>query len=99
LKNELGDGEKIEADLGYRGEPGCVSVPDCSAFLNPVGGRQKALARSCHETLNKRLKQWHCLHDTFCHDLVKHGSVFRAVAVITQVAIENGEPLFSVDYN
>lgn len=99
LKNELGDGEKVEADLGYRGEPGCVSVPDCSAFLNPVGRRQKALARSRHETLNKRLKQWHCLHDTFRHDLVKHGSVFRAVAVITQVAIENGEPLFSVDYN
>ena len=99
LKNELGDGEKVEADLGYRGEPDFVSVPDCNSFLNRVGRRQKALARSRHETLNKRLKQWHCLHDTFRHDLEKHSPVFRAVAVITQVAIENGEPLFGVTFN
>ena len=99
LKNELGIGEKAEADKGHRGEPEHVSVPDCNAFLNAVARRQKALARARHETLNKRLKQWHCLHDTFRHDLTKHGQVFRAVAVITQVSIENGEPLFSVVYN
>ena len=35
----------------------------------------------------------------FWHNLTKHGSVFRAVASITQLAIENGEPLFDVEYN
>jgi hypothetical protein len=68
-------------------------------FLNQVGRQQKSVVRSRHETLNKRLKQWHVLHDTFRHDLEKHSSVFRAVDVITQVAIEHGEPLFSVEYN
>jgi hypothetical protein len=99
LIHELDEGEKVEADLGYRGEPQSVSTPDCSVFLNEVGKRQKELARSCHETLNGRLKNWHCLHDTFRHDLEKHGSAFRAVAVIVQVMIENGEPLFGVEYN
>jgi DDE superfamily endonuclease len=96
---ELEEGEKVEADKGYRGEAEHASVPDCNVFLSQVGRRQKALARSRHETVNKRLKQWHCLHDTFRHDLTKHGSIFRAVAVIVQVTIENGEPLFAVDYN
>jgi hypothetical protein len=39
------------------------------------------------------------LFATYRHDLTKHGSLFRAVAVIVQVTIENGEPLFAVDYN
>lgn len=99
LKYELNDGEKVEADKGYRGEPECVCVPNHNVFLNRVGRRQKTLVRARHETLNKRLKQWRCLHDTFRHDLVKHGPVFRAVAVIVQVSLENGEPLFSVPYD
>jgi hypothetical protein len=59
----------------------------------------KAKARSRQETVNKRFKQWGCLSRVFRHhDLRKHSSLFRAVAVITQMAIENGEPLFSVEY-
>ncbi len=96
---ELDEGEKVEADRGYRGEPDSVSTPNCNVFLNQVGRRQKSLVRSRHETLNKRLKQWHCLHDTFRHNLEKHSCVFRAVAVIVQVTIDQGEPLFRVDYN
>ncbi len=96
---ELDEGEKVEADSGYRGQPDSVCTPNCNVFINEVGKRQKELVRSRHETLNKRLKQWHCLHDTFRHDLEKHSFVFQAVAVIVQVAIENGEPLFRVDYN
>jgi hypothetical protein len=99
LINELDEGEKVEADKGYRGEPESVSVPNHNVFLNRVGRRQKELVRARHETLNRRLKQWHCLHDTFRHDLVKHGPVFRAVAVIVQVTIETGEPMFRVEYN
>ena len=46
-----------------------------------------------------RLKQWEILKQVYRHDITKHGYVLRAVAVVVQVAIENGEPLFQVDYN
>jgi hypothetical protein len=36
---------------------------------------------------------------TYRHDITQHGYVLRAVAVVVQIAIENGEPLFQVDYN
>jgi hypothetical protein len=55
--------------------------------------------RAHHETVNKRFKQWSCLLSRFRHDIGKHGDVFRCVAVLTQLAIENGEPLFEVEYN
>ena len=57
---------------------------------------------SPHETVNKRMKQFGCLKQVFRHadDLAyKHASAFRAVAVITQLSIDDGEPLFSVKYN
>ena len=38
------------------------------------------------------------LSQTF-HDISLHGSVFHACAVITQLMINNGEPLFDVEYN
>jgi hypothetical protein len=55
--------------------------------------------RSRHETLNGRLKNWGILSQTFRHDISLHGSVFHACAVITQLMINNGEPLFHVEYN
>ena len=55
--------------------------------------------RSRHETVNKRFEQWGCLKQVFCHEIFKHAHVFRAVAVITQLLIQLGEPLFEVDYN
>lgn len=97
LIHELEEGEKVEADLGYRGKP--QHVNEANIFLTSQGKQQKSLVRSRHETINKRFKQWGCLHRTFRHHVSKHGPVFRAVAVITQLALENGEPLFGVAYN
>ena len=94
---ELEEGEKVQVDLGYRGEPRHVN--EANLFLTSQGKHQKSLVRSQHETINKRFKQWNCLHWIFCHHVSKHGPVFRAVAVITQLALENGEPLFGVAYN
>ncbi len=51
-----------------------------------------------HETLNGRLKNWGILSQVFCHDIWRHGDVFRACAVITQLTIEHGELLFVVEY-
>ena len=48
------------------------------------------------ETLNLRMSQWNCLKNVWHHDLRKHSTVFYAVAVITQIEIENGEKLFDV---
>ncbi len=33
------------------------------------------------------------------HDIMEHGNVFRAIAVITQISINTGELLFEVDYS
>ena len=50
-----------------------------------------------HETVNKQSKEWGSLSICFQRSIEKHDSVFRAVAVITQLAIENQEPLFQLD--
>ena len=61
--------------------------------------RTFALIRARHETVNGRFKDWRCLKQQWRHSLEKHGAVFRAVAGVVQVAIQNGEQLFQVEYN
>jgi hypothetical protein len=85
---ELEDGE-VEADLGYRGETQYVKTPQ-------PGNDVQARVQEQHETVNKCFKQWNCLSRVFRHQLERHQVVFGAVAVITQLALENGEPLFDV---
>jgi hypothetical protein len=89
LKDELEPGEMAEADLGYRGEPGKIRLPI-------PGDDVQQRVRSRHETVNRRFKQFSCLGRVFRHNLGKHGSVFGAVAVITQLGIEDGDKLFDV---
>lgn len=55
--------------------------------------------RARHETCNARFKMWGCLNQTFRHERTKHGDVFRACAVLTQLAIEDGEILYPVEYD
>jgi hypothetical protein len=55
-------------------------------------------ARAQHETLNGRLKNWGILSQVFCLNIRLHGEVFRACAVVTQLTIKDGEPLFEVEY-
>jgi len=52
--------EKCQADLGYRGEPGCVILPN--QFDSEAIQQLKADARARHETVNKRMKQFECLN-------------------------------------
>ena len=89
----LEGGEKVEADKGYAGERLYANTPTPGIFDS--GG----IARSRHETVNKRFKQWGCLGHRFRHCFTKHHSVFSAVAVITQLLIESGEKLFAVNYD
>ena len=88
----------MEADDGYIGKaplqvkcPACVTIPE---------EQQKITKRvpAQQETINRWFKQWLILKQVFCHDLRVHRDVFAAIAVISQLAIQNGEALFSVDY-
>ena len=90
--------EKVEADKGYAGEPFWICLPD---ELGGGEARQKSAkgrARTRHETVNRRFKQWKSLGGTFRHGIERHGKVFNAIAVITQIDIRTGNPPFQVEY-
>ncbi len=97
LAGHLLPGERIEADNGYVGHLDKIKCPnnDCNPERNL--GMQSAV-RSRHETFNGRLKNWGILERTYRHDIKLHGTVFSTCAVITQLCIANGEPLFEVEY-
>jgi hypothetical protein len=48
--------------------------------------------------LNGQLKNWGILSQVFCHHISMHGDVFWACVMLTQLTVENGEPLFKVEY-
>jgi len=89
--------EKAQADLGYRGEKHTtIIIPN--QFDSDDIKKLKADVRARHETVNKRFKQFAALKEVFRHDLDKHKPVFEAVAVLTQLGISLGEPLYEVQY-
>ena len=95
--SQLDEVERIEADDGYVGEaPRHVKCPKSMSNREDTE-LQQSLVRRRQETINKRFKQFGVLKQIFRHELGMHGDCFRCVAVITQLAIENGEPLFSVE--
>lgn len=98
LKHDLDDGERVEADKGYQGDKK-VKAPGPLYDFDERYVKMKKDVASRHETVNQRLKLYTCLVDRFRHGVEKHAACFRAVAVMTQIAIENGEPLFDVNYN
>ena len=97
LRDKLRDAnERAEADLGYRGEPEAIDLPhEGPEYLIEA----KTRARNRHETCNKRFKNWACMSCNFRHGVALHSECFNAVAVLTQLAIENGEPLFDAAFD
>jgi hypothetical protein len=91
--------ERVEADDGYIGD--ATYKVKCPASLTNPDKTQatQTIVRMRQETINMRLKQWEILKQVYRHDITQHGYVLRAVAVVVQIAIENGEPLFQVDYS
>ena len=90
--------ERMEADCGYRGHADKIKCPE------NVGNPAENLAmqgrvRARHETFNGRLKNFEILKQVFRHDISYHGPVLRACCVLDQLMLENGEPLFSVEYS
>jgi hypothetical protein len=97
LAHFLEPGKRIEADDSYRGHADKVKCPKND--VNPVENvKMQGRVRAHHETLNGLLRNWRILSQVFRHDIQRHGDVFWACAVITQLTIEHGEPLFSVEY-
>ena len=94
----LGPNERVEADDDYIGEaPTYVKYP--KSFTNPVETKwMQTRIRSRQETVNKRFKNWGILKQVFRGEIPKHGDAFRAIAVMTQLAIIDGEPLFDCGY-
>jgi hypothetical protein len=74
-------------DDGYRGHASKIKCPKNDT--NPAANlAMQGRARARHEMLNGRLKNWGILKQVFRHHISLHGDVF----------IDNGEPLFGVDY-
>jgi len=96
LIHRIPDGERVEGDKGYRGAPNKVRTPGMAVSKADARAKQRAAQR--HETINRRLKQWGCLKQVFRHDINRHGVYFGCVAICTQVALRNGEPLFCTKY-
>lgn len=94
----LDDDEMAVADRGYRGELKRIKTPDFHHFRTADEYGEAAVARARHETVNKRLKNKNVLVRPFRHPLQFHSSCFRAVCVIEQLNIENGHPVFDVQY-
>ena len=86
----------VEADKGYRGEPTKVRTPN--DYVSLTDKKAMSRARSRHETVNKRLKQFGCLKQRFRHERDKHQLCFAAVAVCTQLSFERGESPFQCAY-
>jgi len=94
---ELEPGERVEADEVYRGHPDKIKCPGNDA--NPAENRaMQGRVRGHHETLNGRLKNWGILSHVIRYHITRHGDVFRACAVVTQLTAKNGKPLFKVEY-
>ena len=98
LMSHLDAGERVEADDGYIGEhPQHVKCP--AGFANPAETKHmQSRVRSRQETINKRFKDWEILAVRYRHDLADHGDVVRAIAVISQITINQGERLFQCGY-
>ena len=63
---------------------------------------RKAMMQRVHtrqQTINKRFKQLGILKQCYRHDPNKHHDIFAAIAVISQLAVQNENPLFDVEYS
>ncbi|CAB9517840.1 unknown protein [Seminavis robusta] len=88
--------ERAVADKGYRGYPQYFDCP-WRHLDNQQQTSRKALARARHECVNRRLKEWSCFLQRWCHSLDKHGKMAHAVANIVQLQIMD-KPMWQVEY-
>ena len=93
LRIQLGPGEKVIADRGYKGDTKICTPDDWKSKAH-----KKAMSqlRARQETVNSRLKNWGCLSQIFRHARDKHHLVTKSILMIIQISINNGNPLFQI---
>ncbi len=97
LHHFLDPGELVEANEGYVGHRNKIKCPQ--NVSNPAEKWvMQGRVRARHEMLNGQLKNWGILSQVYRHNIMRHGNVFRACAVVMQLIIKNGELLFEVEY-
>jgi len=93
LIEQLEENERVEADDGCIAEaPRYVKCPG-SVYINEEQRRLRGRVRMHHESINERLKNWGILSKKFRGENAEHAAAFRAVAAITQLAMDDGEEL------
>jgi hypothetical protein len=85
---EFDDGERVEADNGYRGES--LKYVKCPKSIGKHKALETAVAIVWHqqETTNRRYKQWGILKQVYRGNIVEHGQAFCLCAIVTQLAIK-----------
>ena len=98
LLNRIPNGKMAVGDRGY--ETSIAAEMDRIAFKrneDPIELKKfKARVMCRHETVNARIKNFHCTSGTFRQGKDSHQSAFKAVCVIVQYQIDNGAYLFDV---
>jgi len=84
----LDEGERVEADDSYRGEPASIDLPaelldDSSIVSQWEQYRRKGIVQVRNETVNRRFKKFNCLKAIYRHDFSRHHTVFRACVSLT----------------
>jgi len=99
LKALLDAEEAVETDAGYgyHGVSHDDNIRSRDDFQSDEERREKSDLRARHETCNRRFKQWGILKQQFRNDKMKHVLVFYAIAVMTQMSIDNGNVLFGCE--
>ncbi len=78
----MDSGERVKADEGYFGHPDKIKCPQNVG--NPAEKwAMEGRVRAHHETLNGQLRNWGILSQVYHHNIMQHGDVFRACAVVT----------------
>ncbi|CAB9530068.1 unknown protein [Seminavis robusta] len=54
--------------------------------------------RNRQETINERVKNWKAIDGMWRHEITRHGDAFRAILIVSQLAINSGERLFPCRY-
>ena len=94
----LPNGARIIAESGYTGRGDAERFFSVArSFDTPRVRELKNRARSRQESINKRIKDYHCFKTTWTDGIEHHGIAFTACCVLVQYAIEDrsdtGEPL------
>jgi hypothetical protein len=95
----LNDNEMAVVDSGCQGEFCSIKTPEKVHFCSNLEFYDAAVAGARHETVNSCFKINQVLVKRFRHSLAFHSACFQAVAIVSQLIIGNGEPLFDVQYS